>query len=87
MDANLSSAKLIDANLSSANLNRAKLIDVNLIDANLIDAKLIDADLSGAYLINAKNLTPQQVKSAKNWEKAKYDKDFRTKLGLPPENP
>ncbi len=36
-------------------------------------------------LRNTKKLTPQQVKSAKNWKKAKYDKDFRAKLGLPPE--
>ena len=32
----------------------------------------------------AKNLTPQQVKSAKSWKKAKYDENFRIKLGLPP---
>jgi Tfp pilus assembly protein PilO len=27
-----------------------------------------------------------RIKSAKNWEKAKYNDDFRAKLGLPPGN-
>ncbi|MFM9157949.1 MAG: hypothetical protein ACKOPK_08510, partial [Dolichospermum sp.] len=40
-----------------------------------------------ANFIEAKNLTPEQVKSAKNWEKACYDPELRRKLNLPPENP
>lgn len=32
---------------------------------------------------NIKNLTPEQVKSARAWQYAMYDKDFRKKLGLP----
>ncbi|MFM6219918.1 MAG: hypothetical protein ACKPDM_06040 [Dolichospermum sp.] len=40
-----------------------------------------------ADFMGAKNLTPEQVKSAKNWEKACYDPELRIKLGLPPENP
>jgi len=27
-------------------------------------------------------LTPEQVKSAENWDKAKYDEEFGKKLGL-----
>ncbi|MDZ8029487.1 pentapeptide repeat-containing protein [Nostoc sp. DedSLP04] len=99
IDADLSSADLSSANLSYANLSSANLIDADLRSANLIDAdlrsaNLIDADLSGADLSGAdlsyadfrgvRNLTVKQVKSAKNWKQAKYDKDFRTKLGLPP---
>ena len=86
---NLSDANLSDANLSHANLSRADLNSANLSGANLSGANLRYADLRGANLNSAdlrgtKNLTLQQVKSARNWEKAKYDEDFRSKLGLPP---
>ncbi|MEB3182155.1 MAG: caspase family protein [Nostocaceae cyanobacterium] len=53
--------------------------------ARLSSAKFIGADLSGTDFSYAKDLTPEQVKSAKNWEKAIYDEDFRKKLGLPPQ--
>ena len=78
--AELSKAELFDANLSGANLNgaslskamliEAHLIDVFLFDANLRGADLIEADLRGADLRGAKNLTAEQVRSAKNWHKA-----------------
>jgi uncharacterized protein YjbI with pentapeptide repeats len=77
--ADLSSTDLSFADLRGANLSEASLFDANLGDANLSNANLSDADLWGA-----KNLTPKQVKSAKNWEKAIYDEAFRAKLGLPP---
>jgi hypothetical protein len=32
-------------------------------------------------------LTSQQIKAAKNWEKACYDPESRKELKLPPENP
>nr|WP_322682783.1 pentapeptide repeat-containing protein [Nostoc sp. DedQUE07]MDZ8128091.1 pentapeptide repeat-containing protein [Nostoc sp. DedQUE07] len=83
--ANLSGANLSGANLIVANLSGANLSDANLRGADLRGADLSGADLSGADLSYAKNLTSEQVKAAKNWDKAKYDKDFRAKLGLPPE--
>ncbi|WP_414518322.1 pentapeptide repeat-containing protein [Nostoc sp. PCC 9305] len=83
--ANLSSANLSAANLRGANLRGADLRGSYLSSANLSAANLSGADLRSAYLSDANNLTPEQVKSAKNWDKAKYDKDFRAKLGLPPE--
>jgi hypothetical protein len=33
-------------------------------------------------LRDAKNLTPEQIKQVNNWKKAKYDPQFREKLGL-----
>ncbi|MEH2175959.1 nSTAND1 domain-containing NTPase [Nostoc sp.] len=78
--ADLRSANLNDANLNGANLNDANLNGANLNGADLRSANLIDADLSGAI-----DLISDQVHSAINWEQAKYDKDFRAKLGLPPE--
>ncbi len=98
IDANLSGAYLIDANLSSACLSSVYLSSANLSGANLRDADLRDAilrdailrdanlsgaDLSGADLRDAKNLTPEQVKSAKNWEQAIYDPELRQQLGSP----
>ncbi|MRW76305.1 pentapeptide repeat-containing protein, partial [Staphylococcus aureus] len=65
-------------------LSGADLSNVNLSNAYLWKAQLINANLSNADLMGAWGLTPEQVKSARNWEKAKYDKDFRVKLGLPP---
>jgi uncharacterized protein YjbI with pentapeptide repeats len=95
--ADLSYAKLIRANLIRANLSYA-----NLSGADLIRADLRGANLSGAYLNcdtflpeklictnlkGVKNLTSQQIKAAKNWEKACYDPKLRKELNLPPENP
>ncbi|BDA71552.1 hypothetical protein CAL7716_057180 [Calothrix sp. PCC 7716] len=85
--ANLSGANLKDANLRDANLRGTNLSRAYLSDANLSRAYLSDADLSGAYLINVKNLTIGQIKAAKEWETAKYDPEFRSLLGLPPETP
>jgi len=57
----------------------------NLVRANFEGANLSGANLKGANLKGAENFTPIQVKQARNWEKANYDKGFRAKLGLPPE--
>lgn len=86
--ANLNSAILTLANLNGTNLRTANLTGAYLIyailsDADLAVANLSSANLSSANLIGAKNLTPEQVKSAKNWEEAYYDDEFRAKLGLP----
>ncbi|MDZ8225233.1 pentapeptide repeat-containing protein [Nostoc sp. ChiVER01] len=88
--ADLKGADLTDANLSGALLTNANLSGASLIRANLSSALLTDANLSDAYLWGADlrfvtNLTFEQVQSAKYWDKAKYENDFRTKLGLPPE--
>jgi uncharacterized protein YjbI with pentapeptide repeats len=90
IDANLSSTSLIAANFSSAHLidtslSRAYLSEANLSSADLEGANLEGADLRYAYLKGAKNITPDQIKQAKDWEKAYYDADFREKLGRPPE--
>ena len=75
--AKLNLAKLNLANLENANLNLANLENANLENANLNFAYLNLAKLNGAYLnfaylINAKYLTPSQIKSACNWQKAIY---------------
>jgi uncharacterized protein YjbI with pentapeptide repeats len=43
---------------------------------------LTNANLEGLDLRYVENLTPEQVKAAKNWEKAYYSDEFKKKLGL-----
>ncbi|HEY9847927.1 MAG TPA: pentapeptide repeat-containing protein [Leptolyngbyaceae cyanobacterium] len=89
--ANLSDADLRDADLRDANLRDANLCHVNFRNANLLNVNFSGADFSycdgdGIRFYtdfrSAKNLTPEQVKSAKNWQQAIYDEEFRKKLGL-----
>jgi uncharacterized protein YjbI with pentapeptide repeats len=90
--ANLSEANIYGADLSGANLQGAELVktfmpgcklqNADLSQANLLKANIDGSDLSGANLQGAKNLNLDQVMRAKNWEKAKYDEDFRKKLNL-----
>ncbi len=73
--ANLKGANLYRANLNGANLNGAELIGAELngaelIGANLIEANLKGANLNGANLNGARDLHPEQIKSACFWEKA-----------------
>jgi uncharacterized protein YjbI with pentapeptide repeats len=75
--ANLKNANLSNADLSNANLSNADLSNANFSQTNLTDSKLNNADLRGA-----KNLTIKQVKSALNWNTAKFDDNFRQKLGF-----
>ncbi|MBD2631435.1 MULTISPECIES: pentapeptide repeat-containing protein [Aphanizomenon] len=97
----LEQAKFQKAHLYKANLKESKIKGANFQGADLEDTKFKDAIMCGdvfdqatsyekyicANFIEAKNLTAEQVKSAKNWEKACYDPELRIKLNLPPENP
>ncbi len=79
-EADLWEAKLEKAELEEANLWGAKLRGANLEKADLEKADLSEADLRGANLekanfTDAKNLTPKQIKSARFWEKAIYNKE------------
>jgi energy-coupling factor transporter ATP-binding protein EcfA2 len=80
--ANLSNAYLMNANLNYADLSDANLRGADLNYASFIGSNLSNANLEGSDLSNVRNLTPEQVKAAKNWEKAKYSYEFRKKLGL-----
>ncbi len=70
--AHLHSAQLSDADLIFANLRKADLHSADLRKANLSFANLSFANLNRANLIEAYGLTPSQIKSACNWEKAIY---------------
>jgi DNA-binding PadR family transcriptional regulator len=68
--AKLERANLRGANLREANLRGATLIGVNFRGANLKGAKLTGAYLERANLAGIKNLTSEQLHSARNWEHA-----------------
>ena len=63
-------------NLQGANLTQVDFFQTNLAEANLAEAELKGANLAEANLIKAINLTPSQIKSACNWEKAIYKGDW-----------
>ncbi|MDY6903031.1 MAG: pentapeptide repeat-containing protein [Cyanobacteriota bacterium] len=86
--ANLSGADFKNAKLRDADLSNANLSNVDFSSADLRNVNFSGANLSGTYFsdllpyIEAKNITPEQIKQAKNWKKAKYSPNFRKKLGL-----
>lgn len=102
LETSLTEADLAGANFAGASLTETDLRGAYLYTANLTGASLYKADLRGACLTKANfteaNLTEADFTNNKtielnqiqyntrNWEKAKYDKDFREKLGLPPED-
>ncbi|OBQ33283.1 MAG: hypothetical protein AN487_20735 [Anabaena sp. CRKS33] len=99
--ADLKEAQFQNANLYLANLEEAELPDAKFQGANLENTNFKNAIICGnifdestsskkticADFIGAQNLTPEQIKSAKNWEKACYDPELSRKLGLRPDKP
>ncbi|MFG1983441.1 pentapeptide repeat-containing protein [Streptomyces albidoflavus] len=63
--ADLTKADFTGANLSKADLSGAKMTDASFFETNLSGAELTGADLSGADLSTVKNLTQEQVSSAR----------------------
>lgn len=92
--ADLRGADFTGADLSEANLNDADLKDTVFGDNGCTEDKkkedlennkkptLNCAILHRANLKGAKNIDIDEIKKAYYWEKAKYDSDFRKKLGL-----
>ena len=94
--ADLRGVNLMRANLMGANLRRADLMGADLMRTNLMGANLMGADLRGVNLMRANlmgvNLRradlrgaifePEEIKKAKNWDKAIYDDEMKKKLGL-----
>ncbi|WP_071187348.1 pentapeptide repeat-containing protein [Trichormus sp. NMC-1] len=85
----LFSADLRGANLSTALLSQTQgweellhKLQLYLKAIVVTEAFHSRANLSGANLSGTRNLLPDQVKLAKNWEEANYDDDFRVQLGL-----
>lgn len=88
----LTKAKFAGTNLEETVFDEADLKQAKFFIANLRQARFCKADLEEAVFYRsdvtetdfrrAKNLTPDQVKEAKNWGKALYDLDFAEQLGL-----
>lgn len=79
---NLVEVDLSQANLAKANLSQANLADASLFGANLTSTDLKETDITNTDLRKTVGLTTDQVKTAKNWSKAKYNKSFQKQLGL-----
>jgi uncharacterized protein YjbI with pentapeptide repeats len=75
-DVNLEGARLVEANLSGANLRGANLRSAQLNDVSLRGTDLTCANLTSVDLREARNLTQQQIDSAKG------NKDTKLPPGL-----
>jgi BTB/POZ domain-containing protein KCTD9 len=84
--ANLDKADLGEAILINADFGEAILSNADLGETNLNGVNLEGANLDGAKFYRAKNINLEEIKTAKNWEKACYDPDLRQQLKLP-QNP
>jgi uncharacterized protein YjbI with pentapeptide repeats len=81
---------MVAANLHEANLVEAQLYNTNLVDAKLSRAKLTGADFTKADVKGAdfrntdlsavKNLTMQQIRTAKIDESTKLPRAFKDKM-------
>lgn len=97
--ADLHGANLVLAHFIGARAAGADFSGANLLDANLSDADLREADFSGACLGGAlfqgadltlaklekdvKELSPFQIKTARNWQSAYLGEKILEGLGLP----
>jgi len=79
--ADLQDAYLVVADLKYANLTNANLENVDFMDSDLEKSKLTGANLKNADFIDNYDITSEQIKSAINWEQAKYEFDFKVELG------
>ncbi|NEQ72049.1 MAG: pentapeptide repeat-containing protein [Okeania sp. SIO2D1] len=82
-EANLKGANLQGCYLKNANFQSANLKGANLQEANLQGANFHDANLQDTNLQKTKGLNPLQIKSANNWQQAKYSREFYSQLNLP----
>lgn len=85
--ANLAYADLRQANLSNANLTNANLFFTDLRGANLAAADLTSASLQGALITYAdlryiRGVSPDNIKTCRDWELALFDFDMHKQLGL-----
>lgn len=81
----LTPVNLSALNLTEVNFSGSDLTDISLKNADLKEANFEGANLNRANLEGARNLTPEQIKKARNWKLAKYEPKFREQLGLSPE--
>jgi len=83
VDADLSIANLRQSVLKGADVSGAVLSSTDCRRAVLKGANLKGTYISDADLRSARGIAPDQIKQAKDWQKARYGDDFRQQLGLP----
>ncbi len=80
--ADLREAYLGNADLQDADFSGAQLSGANFSSADLRGASFRNADLDGARLEYCLSLTHDQIKLARNWEKASLPMDVQVQAGL-----
>jgi uncharacterized protein YjbI with pentapeptide repeats len=75
--ADLTGAKLQEAQLRRVDFSNAGLTQANFSRADVTDAMFDRAELTQAKLINTYGLTIEQLIIADNWENADYDNEFK----------
>lgn len=90
-NANFQDAKLQFANFENTKLYGAKFQGANLENTNIKNASLClfeyKLEHPCANFIGTEGLNSDQIKSAKDWQNACYDRELRIKLNLLPDNP
>jgi hypothetical protein len=83
-DSTLSVANFENANLRKSNFGLSNLQKANFGKADLTEAQFMNADISGTNFTGARNLTPQQVKDARDesWKLAVYDDKLAEEVGI-----
>jgi uncharacterized protein YjbI with pentapeptide repeats len=81
-EAVLTESDLSEADLERANLSRANLKHTIFLKTHMPRTDLTGADISGADFRGNGSITPEQIKVAKNWDQAIYDKEFCKILNL-----
>ncbi|MBE9171042.1 pentapeptide repeat-containing protein [Pleurocapsales cyanobacterium LEGE 06147] len=82
IEADLQDVDFVGANLMGANFVRANLSQAYFGDANFSQSLFTDANLRHTKFFGIENLTPEQIKAAKNWQEGIYDTGLHKKLGL-----
>ncbi len=83
-NANLEGAKFENVDLSESNFFHANLKGVHFKKATLKEVNFKAADIEKADFKNALELSVEQIKQAKNWEKAIFSPEFKKKLDSKP---
>ena len=82
IEADLQNVDFVGANLLGANFVRANLDRAYLGDVNLSGSIFKDANVKQTKFFGVENLTPEQIRSTRNWQEAIYDTALSIKLGL-----
>lgn len=80
IEANLQEVDFVGANIIGANFVRSNLAQAYFGDVNFNECLLNEANLQKTKFFGVENLTPEQIKTGKNWSEGIYDAKMLTKM-------